>query len=70
VIYRVVMRNTREGSQGFAFFERRVDAEAHARWYTRWSDENEATVEAVPTPKRKEEIVSLLRKWARHPDNG
>lgn len=70
MIYRVHYYSHTHGSQGFSFHSRRRDAEAHARRYSGEDEENEPTIEKMPTPKSKEEVLTLLREWAGHADNG
>jgi hypothetical protein len=70
MIYRVHNYSHVNGSEGFFFFARKADAEAHARWYSGEDEENEPTIEKMPTPKSKEEVLTLLREWAGHAENG
>ena len=70
MIYRVRMYSHVDGSEGFAYFGKKADAEAHARWYSSEDEEREPTIEKMPTPQSKEEVLTLLREWAGHPDNG
>lgn len=61
-----------DGSIGYAYFGSKAAAMAYRReaHETRGIPLEGITIESLPTPKTKVEIIALLRKWGGHPDNG
>lgn len=61
-----------DGSIGYDYFGSKADAVAHRRELheTRGIPLEDITIESMPTPKTKAEIIALLNKWGGHPDNG
>lgn len=61
-----------DGSIGYGYFGSKADAEAERRRLhrERGIPMEDITIESVPTPKTKAEIIALLRSWGSHPNNG
>ena len=73
-IYRVSYEHAIYGSQGFSYHTNKRDAKKAAREHLEINDDGYdvpvASIESMPTPKTKADVVRLLDQWGSHPDNG
>lgn len=72
MIYRVNFLDSADGSQGFAFFTTRREADqALLKWQADCPEmRGAADIEARQTPRTRRDVLALLEDWATHADNG
>ena len=79
MIYKVATYSQIENSTGLRYFSNKKDAERYAKENTRdcsvedWDtngDQYWAEITPMPTPKTKQEMISLLNIHGGHNDNG
>ena len=77
-IYRVSYEHEIYGSQGHSHHTNKLAARKAAREYLEITDDGynvrvalrRFSIESMPTPKTKADVVRLLDIWGSHPDNG
>lgn len=78
MIWRVETYSNQMGSEGFAYFATKAEADAFCARLREQGYEPESKfsidasyeVESTYTPRTRLQIVALLNRWANHPDNG
>ena len=70
MIYRVILFDSVEGSEGFEYCSSLGEAKKIMSNYKNSKETHKPTFDKRETPKNKREIVLLLNEWASHYDNG
>ena len=70
MIYRVEFWNDKECQEGFEFHGNIKKAKKAKKDYEEDDEDCHGTIVSFKTPKTKKEILTILRVYASHPDNG
>jgi len=73
MIYRVDLFSFSDGSSGYIYCTSRRVAERAGREWVEGGDSAEVRdfeIDEIPTPKTKAQVISILNRYAVHPNNG
>ena len=68
-IYRVEFVDTANGSQGFGYYDSKIEAEKNIQEFEEAND-GETTLVIIEMKNTKDAILRVLNEYGSHPDNG